>query len=38
MECPKDKSILEPNIYETDIKVDICPSCKGMWLDKGSLR
>ena len=37
MECPKDKSILETNIYETEFKVEICPSCKGMWLDKGEL-
>jgi Zn-finger nucleic acid-binding protein len=37
MKCPKDNSILTTQVYEAAIKVDICPACQGMWLDKGEL-
>lgn len=37
MRCPRDKSNLESEVYEADIEVDVCPSCRGMWLDKGEL-
>ena len=37
MKCPVDESVLETQIYESDIEVDVCPSCNGMWLDKGEL-
>lgn len=37
MKCPKDKSVLGSRIYEGDVEVDACPSCQGMWLDKGEL-
>ncbi|MFW5740832.1 MAG: zf-TFIIB domain-containing protein [Myxococcota bacterium] len=37
MKCPRDGSTLETIKYEADIEVDKCPSCHGMWLDKGEL-
>ena len=37
MKCPVDENVLETQIYESDIEVDVCPSCNGMWLDKGEL-
>lgn len=37
MKCPKDESVLESRTYEGDVEVDACPSCQGMWLDKGEL-
>ena len=37
MKCPRDNSKLKSEVYEGDITVDICPSCEGMWLDKGEL-
>ncbi len=37
MKCPRDGSVLEPRRYEDDIKVDLCPSCRGIWLNKGEL-
>ena len=37
MKCPTDNSVLESSVYEEDIEVDICPSCRGLWLDKGEL-
>lgn len=39
--CPtcEDKPVLEKRIHDRDDKVifDYCPSCKGIWLDKGEL-
>ena len=37
MKCPRDGSELETVTYEADIEVDQCPTCRGMWLDKGVL-
>ncbi len=37
MKCPKDQSTLIEQPYEADVKVDACPACGGMWLDKGEL-
>jgi Zn-finger nucleic acid-binding protein len=37
MKCPRDNSVLESQVYEGDVEVDVCPSCQGMWLDKGEL-
>ncbi len=37
MRCPCDNAALESQVYEGDVKVDVCPSCQGMWLDKGEL-
>lgn len=37
MQCPRDGATLEPKDYEANIEVDACPSCQGMFLDKGEL-
>jgi Zn-finger nucleic acid-binding protein len=37
MRCPRDQAELTPQIYEANVEVDFCPSCQGMWLDKGEL-
>lgn len=37
MRCPHDHAELTQAIYESDTKVDRCPECGGMWLDKGEL-
>ena len=37
MNCPIDQSILTTRIYEDTIEVDECPSCGGIWLDRGEL-
>ncbi len=37
--CPKCDVILQPKKPEgtSDIKIDKCPDCKGIWLDRGEL-
>jgi Zn-finger nucleic acid-binding protein len=37
MNCPKDATPLASERYEADVKVDRCPSCRGLWLDAGEL-
>jgi uncharacterized protein len=37
MKCPLDHTELQSKRYEDNIKVGACPSCGGMWLDKGEL-
>lgn len=37
MNCPHDDATLKATIYEADIEVDQCPTCRGMWLDDGEL-
>ena len=37
MKCPKDQSELSKRIYESDIEIDECPQCRGVWLDNGEL-
>lgn len=37
MKCPVDRSNLSPQIYEDAVQADVCPSCKGVWLDRGEL-
>lgn len=37
MECPRDRSPLNTELYEGRVEVDKCPSCRGMWLDRGEL-
>ncbi|MBA7630143.1 hypothetical protein ES703_37653 [subsurface metagenome] len=37
MKCPRDNSVFESQVYEADVEVDVCPSCQGIWLDKGEL-
>jgi Zn-finger nucleic acid-binding protein len=35
--CPKEGSVMTTVRYgDSDVTVDICPSCKGVWLDKGA--
>ncbi|MFH1415647.1 MAG: zf-TFIIB domain-containing protein [Elusimicrobiota bacterium] len=38
--CPREGSLLKTVEYghETDIKVDICPDCEGLWLDAGEIQ
>ncbi len=36
MKCPKCGSGLE-EINHSDVMIDRCPDCKGIWLDKGEL-
>lgn len=37
MNCPHDAEPLRHRTYEADIQIDECPTCHGMWLDKGEL-
>ncbi|MCC6897375.1 MAG: zf-TFIIB domain-containing protein [Polyangiaceae bacterium] len=37
LSCPRDRSALEPQTYEAKIEIDACPTCRGVWLDKGEL-
>jgi hypothetical protein len=37
MKCPRDGNPLASQKYESDIVVDQCPSCSGIWLDQGEL-
>ena len=37
MQCPIDNNQLQKQTYESDIEVDICPRCSGVWLEKGEL-
>jgi Zn-finger nucleic acid-binding protein len=36
MKCPRDGSELQER-EQSKVKVDICPACKGIWLDAGEL-
>lgn len=37
MNCPHDGSKLGPELYDSDLKVDRCPKCRGVWLDHDEL-
>lgn len=37
MLCPRDGTTLVSEKYEAEVVVDRCPSCHGLWLDKGEL-
>jgi Zn-finger nucleic acid-binding protein len=37
LKCPHDSTPLHTQTYEANIEVDVCPECRGMWLDKGEL-
>ncbi len=37
LKCPRDGTTLHSRKYEANIEVDLCPTCRGMWLDKGEL-
>ena len=36
MNCPHDGAVLEV-AHRTGIEIDVCPICKGVWLDRGEL-
>jgi Zn-finger nucleic acid-binding protein len=36
MHCPKCGQTLSPEKCGS-VEIDVCPSCKGVWLDKGEL-
>jgi Zn-finger nucleic acid-binding protein len=35
--CPRDGATLATQEYEAKIEIDVCPTCKGAWLDEGEL-
>lgn len=37
MKCPKDHTELATIVYKAAIQVARCPSCHGIWLDRGKL-
>lgn len=37
MNCPVDGTALVTEMYESTIEIDKCPTCSGIWLDKGEL-
>jgi Zn-finger nucleic acid-binding protein len=37
LKCPREGVALEKHVYEGQVEVDLCPSCRGMWLEKGEL-
>jgi Zn-finger nucleic acid-binding protein len=37
VKCPKDGAALENRPYEDDVRVELCPRCRGLWLDAGEL-
>ncbi|PLS80693.1 hypothetical protein CYG49_04495 [Candidatus Saccharibacteria bacterium] len=36
MKCPNDGTTLDMSV-RNDIKIDYCPQCRGVWLDRGEL-
>ena len=36
MKCPKDGGDLKERVFH-NVKIDECPTCKGVWLDPGEL-
>lgn len=37
MKCPRDGTELVARPYEGTVMVDLCPVCRGTWLDRGEL-
>lgn len=37
MNCPVCDDVRMREVQKGDILIDICPSCKGVWLDRGEL-
>lgn len=37
MQCPRDQSELRSERYEGEVRVDACPACSGIWLEKREL-
>lgn len=35
--CPRDGTKLQPHV-ERGVTIDVCPTCHGIWLDKGELQ
>ncbi len=35
--CPRDGTKLVPHV-ERGVTIDICPTCRGIWLDQGELQ
>jgi Zn-finger nucleic acid-binding protein len=38
MECPRDHSILRAEPHQEKVEIDRCPTCRGVWLDRGELQ
>jgi len=36
--CPRDGALLTHTRYAADVEVQVCPRCRGLWLDRESLR
>jgi len=36
--CPRDQSELKEFTYTGSLLVDVCPKCKGVWLDPGEVK
>ena len=37
MNCPVCDDVRMREVQKEDIMIDVCPSCKGVWLDRGEL-
>jgi Zn-finger nucleic acid-binding protein len=37
LKCPRDGTALREQVHKTDVRVDTCPTCGGVWLDRGEL-
>lgn len=37
MNCPICDNVRMKEVQKGDVLIDICPSCKGVWLDRGEL-
>lgn len=37
MNCPVCDDVKMREVQKGDILIDVCPSCKGVWLDRGEL-
>lgn len=36
IKCPRDGAELDERMFES-VRVDVCPTCQGIWLDPGEL-
>jgi Zn-finger nucleic acid-binding protein len=37
LKCPRDGEPLREETYAENLQVDVCPTCQGMWLNRGEL-
>jgi Zn-finger nucleic acid-binding protein len=37
MNCPVCDNVRMREVSKNNIEIDVCPSCKGVWLDRGEL-